>query len=207
MATLILGLRGMGISDRRLLKAIETIPRAFFVDETYRERAYDDRSIPVACGQTISPPSVVAAVVSALEVGDRHSVLEIGTGSGYQAAILSRLARRVTTIERYRTLVKAAEERWLRLRISNVTAIVADGTLGWPRQAPFDRIAVNVAFGGAPTKLIGQLSETGILVAPIGPAGGPQRLTLFQRSGDRVETRDLGPARFQPPETGIAHNL
>ncbi|MGQ7791472.1 protein-L-isoaspartate(D-aspartate) O-methyltransferase [Faunimonas sp. B44] len=207
MASLILSLRGLGVSDRRLLKAIETIPRGLFVPDGFRARAYDDCALPIACGQSISAPSVIGTIVAALELGDRHSVLEIGTGSGYQAAILSRLARRVTTIERYRTLARAAEARWAALRISNITGIVADGAPGWPRQAPFDRIVVNAAAAGAPSRLIAQLSETGILVAPVGPQGGPQRLTLFQRRGDRVDTRDLGAARFPPIEAGIAPGL
>ncbi|HEX2258000.1 MAG TPA: protein-L-isoaspartate(D-aspartate) O-methyltransferase [Afifellaceae bacterium] len=206
-AALILGLRTMGIADRRVLNAMETVPREPFVPEEWCDQAYEDRALPIACGQTISAPSVVAQMSAALEVGDRHTVLEIGTGTGYQAAILARLARRVTTIDRYRTLVKAAEARWQALGLTNITAIVADGTQGWPRQAPFDRILVTAASEKAPSRLVAQLVDGGILVAPVGPVDGVQRLTAFRKEGTRVETRDLGGVRFVPLMEGVAQNL
>jgi protein-L-isoaspartate(D-aspartate) O-methyltransferase len=206
-AALILALRTLGIADRRVLNAMETVPREVFVPEEWREQAYEDRALPIACGQTISAPSVVAQMTAALAVGDRHTVLEIGTGSGYQTAILARLARRVTTIDRYRTLVKAAEARWQALGITNITAIVADGREGWPRQAPFDRILVTAAAEKAPARLVAQLVDGGILVAPVGPADGVQRLTAFRKDGTRVDTRDLGGVRFVPLMEGVAQNM
>ena len=207
LAALVLKLRGLGIADRVVLNAMERVPRSLFVPAEWRDQAYEDRALPIECGQTISAPSVVALMTAALEVSGRHSVLEIGTGSGYQTAVLSRLARRVTTMDRYRTLVRAAEARWQALGIRNISAVVGDGTLGWKRQAPFDRIIVTAAPEAAPAGLVAQLTDTGILVAPIGPAGKEQRLTLFQRIGQNVDTRDLGAVRFVPIIPGVALSL
>ena len=206
-ASIVLRLRGLGISDRAVLNAIETVPRTLFVPKAWRHRAYADRPLPIDCGQTISAPSLVGRMTVALDVSDRHSVLEIGTGSGYHSAVLARLARRVTTIDRFRTLVRSAERRWLALGIRNISAVVADGALGWKRQAPFDRILLTAAVPVPPAKLITQLSESGILIAPVGAEGGTQRLTLFQRIGQKVDTRDLGSARFLPIIPGVAQNL
>lgn len=206
-AAIVLKLRGIGIADLSVLRAIESVPRSLFVPHAWRHRAYADHPLPIDCGQMISAPTVVGAMVAALEVSDRHSVLEIGTGSGYQSAVLSRLARRVTTIERFRTLARAAERRWAILNIRNVSGIVGDGTLGWSRQAPFDRVLVNAACAAPPGRLIAQLTDSGILVAPVGTADGPQRLTLFQRIGQSVDTRDLGPARFLSIVPGVALSL
>ncbi len=206
-ASIVLKLRGLGISDRAVVKAIETVPRPLFVPEALRHHAYSDHALPIDCGQMISAPSVVALMTAALDVSDRHAVLEIGTGSGYQAVILARLARRVTTIERFRTLSKAAEARFQALGIRNISAIVGDGLLGWPRQAPFDRILVSAALPEPPVKLITQLTDSGILIAPIGAGEGPQRLTLFQRIGPSVDTRDLGMVRFLPVVPGPARTL
>ena len=205
-ASMILRLRRAGIADRDLLNAIEAVPRRLFVPADLHRHAYSDLALPIECGQTISPPSVVGIMLAALDVNDRHSVLEIGTGSGYQAAILSRMARRVTTIERFRTLVRLAEARWQALGIRNVSAVLADGTLGWTRQAPFDRIILTVALAESPAKLIGQLTENGVLIAPLGHEGA-QRLIMFQRVGAEVKSRDVGPARFLPATPGIAQSL
>ncbi|WP_245615555.1 protein-L-isoaspartate(D-aspartate) O-methyltransferase [Afifella pfennigii] len=207
LASLILRLRELGISNRRVLAAIETVPREVFVPEEYRDEAYLDRALPIACGQTISAPSVVAMMTAALEPEERHHALEIGTGSGYQAAILAKLCRRVTTLERYRTLLEGAETRWAALGITNIAGIVADGSKGWPAGAPFDRILVTAAAAVAPAKLVAQLVDGGILVAPVGPADGVQRLTLFRKEGTKVETRDLGAVRFVPLLEGVARNL
>ena len=206
-AAIILRLRGLGISNHAVLKAIETVPRALFVPKEFRWHAYSDHALPIDCGQTIPAPSVVGKMTVALDVGDRHSVLEIGTGSGYHAAVLARLARRVTTIERFRTLVKHAERHWIALGLRNISAVIADGTLGWKRQAPFDRILVSAAVAAPPTRLLAQLGDNGVLVAPIGPEGGPQQLTLFQRSGNSFDTRILGPVRFLPAVPGVALSL
>lgn len=206
-ASIVLKLRGIGISDRAVLKAIETVPRTLFVPAEWQHHAYSDHALPIACGQMISAPSLVARIVAALDVSDRHAVLEIGTGSGYQAAILSRLARRVTTIERFRTLSKAAEERFRALGLRNISAIVGDGMRGWKRQAPFDRILVSAACPTPPGALIAQLTENGVLIAPIGAGEATQRLTLFQRIGQAVDTRDLGATRFSPVMQGAARTL
>ena len=148
------------------------------------------------------------ALTSALDLCDRHAVPQrIGTGTGYQTAVLARLARRVTTIERFRTLSKTAEARFQALGIRNVSTIVGDGLLGWRRQAPFDRILVGAACANPPVKLITQLSDSGILIAPIGAGEGVQRLTLFQRIGPEVDTRDLGAVRFSPIVAGPTRSL
>ena len=207
VASMMLRLRSSGVSDRRVLNAIESIPRDLFVPDEFREMAYEDRALPIECGQTISAPSVVATMTAALQLGDRHKVLEVGTGSGYQAAILARLARRVTTLERYKTLIQLAESRWARLGIGNISAIQSDGTLGWKQQAPFDRILITAACPEAPSKLVAQLAEEGILIAPIGSSEAVQRLTFFQKFGTRVDTRDLGGVRFVPLVAGVAQNL
>ncbi len=206
-AALVLKLRGLGVADRDVLRAIETVPRSLFVPEEYSARAYADHIIPIACGQTLSAPSVVGMMTAALDLSDRHAVLEVGTGSGYHTAVLAQLARRVTTIERFRTLTRAAEKRFQMLGIRNISTLVGDGLVGWRTQAPFDRILVGAACPEPPGKLIVQLTESGILVAPIGAERGPQRLTLFQRIGHQIDTRDLGPARFSAIVPGPAQNL
>ena len=203
-ARLLLKLRALGITDWAVMRAMETVPRADFVAPEWRTHAYEDKPLPIACGQTITAPSLVGKITQALDLSDRHSVLEVGTGSGYHAAVMSRIARRVTSLDRFRTLVQAAERRWQALGIRNVTGVVADGRLGWPRQAPFDRIVVTAAAAQAPVKLVSQLTDSGVLIVPIGPADGVQRLTLFQRIGQNVDTSDLGPVRFAGLESDIA---
>ena len=207
VASLLLKLRSFGISDRRVLNAIESVPRELFVPDDLAEYAYEDRALPIECGQTISAPSIVATMTAELDVNDRHKVLEIGTGSGYQTTILAQLARRITTLERYKLLLQGAERRWKALGLSNISAIQADGSLGWKRQAPFDRILVTAACAEAPSKLVAQLNDGGILIAPIGRTDGVQRLTLFQKFGIRVERRDLAGVRFVPLVSGVAHNM
>jgi len=206
-ASLILRLRALGVSDRRVLNAMETVPREKFVPPEFADHAYDDRALPISCGQTISAPSVVALMTAQLDVRDRHKVLEIGTGSGYQTAILAKLARRVTTIDRYHSLVREAEARWQALGLRNISAMTGDGMAGWSRQAPFDRILVTAAAEKAPSNLVAQLVDGGILIAPLGPADDVQRLTLFEKDGEQVETRDLGAVRFVPLVAGVAQNL
>src|SRR5215471_5148415 len=159
-----------GIRDTRVLSAIEAVPREFFVDAPFEHTAYDNTALPIACGQTISQPYVVAYMTEVLEVGDAMRVLEIGTGSGYQAAVLSVLCRRVYTVERHRPLLEEAERRFRALRIENVVTRLGDGHGGWPEQAPFDRILMTAAAPSVPTALLDQLAPGGILIAPIGPA-------------------------------------
>lgn len=161
-------LRQAGVTDTRVLAAMEQIDRARFVRGIFAERAYDDTPLPIACGQTISQPAIVGLMTQALEVGPRDKVLEIGTGSGYQAAILSRLARRVYTLDRHRALIRDARAVFHDLDLHNITALAADGTRGLPEQAPFDRIIVTAAAEDPPALLLAQLREGGIMVLPVG---------------------------------------
>ncbi len=206
-AFLVLKLRGMGIADVAVLRAMETVPRSLFVRPEFHRHAYSDHALPIDCGQTIAAPSVVGAMTASLDLADRHAVLEIGTGSGYHTAILAQLSRRVTTIERFRTLSRAAETRFQALGIRNISTLVGDGLQGWRPQAPFDRILVGAACPEPPVRLITQLTDSGILIAPIGEERTPQRLTLFQRIGHNVDTRDLGPCRFSAIVPAPTQNL
>jgi protein-L-isoaspartate(D-aspartate) O-methyltransferase len=203
-ADFVAALRQRGIRDERVLAAMAAVPREIFVEAPHVARAYADQALPIACGQTISQPYVVAAMTEALAVGDRDKVLEIGTGSGYQTAVLARLARRVYTIDRYRTLVAAAAARFGALGIPNITMMTADGMLGWPAQAPFDRIIVTAAGPELPPALVEQLKEGGILVAPIGPHGGEQRLCRFEKRDGELSRTDLFGVRFVPLVAGKA---
>ena len=195
---LVIGLRRAGIGDTRVLGAIERIPRELFSPDGFREQAYEDTALPIGCHQTISAPTTVARMTQALELTDRMKVLEVGTGSGYQAAILSRLCRRLYTIERYRELLAAAEERFAALRITNITAKAGDGTYGWPEQAPFERIIVTAAATDVPPLLAEQLAVGGIMVVPIDDGAGGQRLLRVRRGPEQLDTEDLGPMRFVP---------
>jgi protein-L-isoaspartate(D-aspartate) O-methyltransferase len=198
-------LRQRGIRDVRVLRALETVPRERFVEEAQERLAFADQALPIACGQTISQPYVVAAMTEALEIGPHHRVLEVGTGSGYQAAILGRLAWEVFTIERYRTLAERARERIAALGLSNVTVIVGDGTKGDPEHAPFDRIIVTAATPEVPAALFDQLAPDGILIAPVGPTGGVQYLTrLAKRADGSLEEEGLMAVRFVPLIPGQA---
>ncbi|MGI9412048.1 MAG: protein-L-isoaspartate(D-aspartate) O-methyltransferase [Hyphomicrobiales bacterium] len=204
---LIMSLRNQGIRDTHVLRAMETIPRGAFVAEPFQGQAYADQSLPIECGQTISQPYVVALMTQKLNVTDRCKVLEIGTGSGYQAAILSKLCRRVYTMERYRTLSREAERRFAALRLGNITAMVGDGAKGWPQQAPFDRIIVTAASTSVPPALVGQLKDGGIMVMPLEREGGEQELIRLTRHPDGLDQENLLPVRFVPLVQGIAKEL
>ena len=203
----VLGLRRRGIRDPRVLRALELVPREQFVEPDQRELAYADRALPISCGQTISQPYVVASMTEALSVEPQHKVLEIGTGSGYQAAILAHLAESVVSIERYRTLADTARERLAALGLSNVTVIAGDGANGAPEHAPFDRIIVTAAAPEVPPALFQQLADGGVLVAPIGAARGVQSLIRFEKHGDKIEQRDFMAVRFVPLVPGRAAAL
>lgn len=194
---LIMDLRRAGISDTAVLGAIERVPRDVFVPETFKDRAYEDTALPIACGQTISQPYVVAFMSSALQVTKRQRVLEIGTGSGYQAAVLSHLCRRVYTIERQRDLLIAAEKKFEQLKLTNITARFGDGFKGWPEAAPFDRIIVTAAARSVPENLLDQLTDDGIMIVPVGPAGN-QSITRLTKVDGEVESEVLLPVRFVP---------
>lgn len=200
---LVLDLRAQGITDTRVLSAMERVPRELFVPETFRDRAGEDVALPIGRQQTVSQPSVVARMSQALEVGDRHKVLEIGTGSGYQAAVLCHLCRRLYTIERHPSLLREAEARLGELGLTNFTARSGDGTGGWPEQAPFDRVIVTAAGEDILDALLAQVAVGGILVAPVGIGERDQRLVRVRRTEDGAETEDLGAARFVPLVAGV----
>ena len=204
MARLILSLRTQGVSDPKVVKAIEATPRELFTPELFRERAFEDSALPIACGQTISQPFIVGLMTQALKIEKRSRVLEIGTGSGYQTAVLSKLARLVYTVERYRTLLREAEARFKALGLTNVITRFGDGGEGWPEQAPFDRIMVTAAPPGEPTALLQQLKPSGILVAPVGrgPVQTLRRYTGDGKGGFAVD--DLIEVRFVPLLEGVA---
>ena len=195
---LLMELRRAGITDTNVLSAIEKVPREAFVPEALQDRAYDDTALPIARGQTISQPYVVAYMTAALEVTNRMRVLEIGTGSGYQAAVLSHLARRVFTVERQRDLLVGAEEIFAELRLSNITSRYGDGFKGWPEAAPFDRIIVTAAAREIPQTLVDQLSDDGgVLIVPVGPSGRQSVLKVTKHDHE-IETESLLPVRFVP---------
>jgi len=199
---LIMELRRSGVTDTRVLSAIERIPREIFVPEPFKDQAYENTALPIKLGQTISQPLVVAAMSQALEVGERMKVLEIGTGSGYQAAVLAKLCRRLYTIERHGPLLAGAEEMFRQLRLHNITAIVADGSRGWPEQAPFDRIMVTAAAESIPDKLVEQLAEGGVMVLPLGAQGGEQDLLRVTKVNGHIKQETLFPVRFVPLVAG-----
>lgn len=188
-----------GIRDERVLAAILRIPRDFFVPPTFREHAFENTALPIGQGQTISQPQVVGIMTEVLRLTDRHKVLEIGTGSGYQTAILALLCRRVYTIERHKSLLKEAEERLTQLGIANVVAKHGDGGIGWADQAPFDRIIVTAAAQQeVPRPLLEQLAVGGMMVVPVARNPIDQRLLLVSRTETEVEVQDLGAVRFVP---------
>jgi protein-L-isoaspartate(D-aspartate) O-methyltransferase len=203
---LVMALRGGGVTDARVLAAIERTPRDLFVPERFSDQAFDDRALPIDCGQTISQPLIVALMTQALKLDDRCKVLEIGTGSGYQAAVLSRLARRVYSVERYRTLSREAEARFAQMRLTNIVTRVGDGTVGWPEQAPFDRIILTASAPVRPDAILAQLKDGGIAIAPV-DRGPKQVLVRYQREGDELLSSDIMDVRFVPMVKGEAKSL
>jgi protein-L-isoaspartate(D-aspartate) O-methyltransferase len=198
-AQLIAVLREQGVTDEKVLAALERIPRELFVPLTFQDHAWDNTALPIGHGQTVSQPQIVAMMTAALELNHRSKVLEIGTGSGYQTAVLARLARRVYSIERHPELLADAEARLKQLRVTNVETLAGDGTLGWPDQAPFDRIIVTAAADEAvPPALLDQLGPRGIMVVPVAHSAIDQRLLRLVRAKDGIETTDLGGVRFVP---------
>jgi protein-L-isoaspartate(D-aspartate) O-methyltransferase len=203
-ASLVAELRRTGITDERLLDAMERVPRPLFVPATFADHAWDNVALPIGHGQTISQPLVVAAMTQVLEVGERHKVLEIGTGSGYQTAILARLCRRVFTIERHRDLLVQAEQRFKALRLGNVTARYGDGTKGWQEPAPFDRILITAAAAELPAALVDLLAPGGVLVAPLGEEWRDQMLVRLRHNQDGTILREqLASVRFVPLVPGL----
>jgi protein-L-isoaspartate(D-aspartate) O-methyltransferase len=207
VADFLLRLRQKGVHDRRVLAAMEAVPRRLFVPHEARDTAYLERALPIECGQTISAPELVAMMTQALDCQPDHRVLEIGSGSGYQAAILSHVAKHVYTIDRFRTLVDLAELRFSTLRITNITALVGDGTLGWPANASFERIIITAAADKVPPLLFEQLKLDGILVAPVGPPEGVQTLTRFHKTKTGISETPIAEVRFVPLIPGKAARL
>jgi protein-L-isoaspartate(D-aspartate) O-methyltransferase len=203
-----LALRRHGIGDKAVLRAMDEVPREHFVPSAFAESAYADRALPIACGQTISQPYVVAYMTEQLDIAPAHRVLEIGTGSGYQAAVLSRVAREVVSIERYRTLADAARDRLKTLGCDNVTVLAGDGLEGAPDRAPFDRIMVTAAAETIPQALVAQLAEGGKMILPLGPHGGPQSIVRLTKAPSGAITREeLIAVRFVPLLPGQAREL
>jgi protein-L-isoaspartate(D-aspartate) O-methyltransferase len=200
---LIAALRQQGIADERVLEAIAGVPREAFVEAAFSDQAYADQALPMSCGQTISQPYVVALMTEKLGVRPGDRVLEIGTGSGYQTAVLSHLCKRVYTIERFRTLAANAGERFRALGIANVSQQVADGTAGWPTLAPFDRIIVTAAASEPPGALLGQLGRGGIMVVPLEERAGKQDLYRITHTPFGFEREHLAPVRFVPLVEGL----
>lgn len=196
---LLMKLRNCGIHDRAVLGAMESIPRELFVEDVFREHAYDDTALPIALGQTISQPTIVAKMTMALDLHPKMRVLEIGTGSGYQASVLAKLARRVYTIERHRDLLAIAEQRFLQLRLTNIVTKRGDGSKGWKEAANFDRIIVTAAANDIPSVLVDQLSNEGVMVIPIGKNISEQHLLKITKNNDGKTTEQhLMNVRFVP---------
>jgi protein-L-isoaspartate(D-aspartate) O-methyltransferase len=202
-----LTLRRRGITDAAVLRAMDEVPREYFVPAEQAEAAYADHALPIACGQTISQPYVVAYMTERLDLAAYHRVLEIGTGSGYQAAILSRIVREVVTIERYRTLAAAARVRLQTLGFDNVEVIAGDGLKGAPDRAPFDRIIVTAAAEDVPQELVNQLANHGVMVLPLGPHAGTQTLVKLTKADGEITREELIDVRFVPLLAGAAREL
>jgi protein-L-isoaspartate(D-aspartate) O-methyltransferase len=201
-ARLVMELRREGITDRAVLSAVEQVPREAFVPDVFADRAYENSALPVGEGQTISQPYIVALMTQALNVGKRDKVLEVGTGTGYQTAVLARLCRRVYSIERVRSLGLAAKQKLEELGVRNVTTKIGDGYKGWPEQAPFDRILVTAAAPEVPFALVEQLKTGGIMVIPIGGEGAVQDLLRIRRTETGTDSKSLGLVRFVPMQPG-----
>jgi len=196
-------LRSKGVTEARVLNAMEEVDRGPFIRGLFAQRAYEDMPLPIACGQTISQPSVVGLMTQALQVSPRDTVLEVGTGSGYQAAILSKLARRVYTVDRHARLVREARQIFDNLQLSNITSLVGDGSYGLPDQAPFDRILVTAAAEDPPGPLLAQLKVGGIMVVPVGQSDTVQTLIRVRKTDDGLEYDELRPVRFVPLLEGL----
>jgi protein-L-isoaspartate(D-aspartate) O-methyltransferase len=202
-AALVMALRGQGITDQRVLEALETTPRDAFVEKPFESSAFENTALPIPCGQTISQPYVVALISQALEVTPKHRVLEVGTGSGYQAAVLARLAGWVYTVERHRPLLQGAIARFKTLKLHNVVVRYGDGLKGWPEQAPFDRIVLSAAVDEVPQMLLDQLKPGGILIAPVAAERFSQHLVKIIRTEAGLSKEALIPVVFVPMVPGL----
>lgn len=203
----LLTLRRRGIADQAVLRAMDEVPRERFVEPTFADSAYADQALPIACGQTISQPYVVAYMTEQLKMESRHRVLEVGTGSGYQAAVLSHLAREVVSVERYRTLAEEARARLKAIGYENVDIVVGDGFAGVPDRAPYDRIIVTAAAETIPEALLDQLADGGIMILPLGSHDGSQHIIKLTKSVTGIRRENLIPVRFVPMLPGKAQEL
>ena len=201
---LVMELRRQGVTNSAVLVAMERTPREMFVPPALRQSAYENTALPIGCGQTISQPYIVGFMTQELRLDKRMIVLEIGTGSGYQAAVLARLARRVYTIERQRPLLRAAQACFDALGLYNITTRVGDGYKGWPEQAPFKRILATAAALTPPPALLEQLAVGGFMLIPIGPTLEAQEIVRITRTASGYESEALLPVRFVPMVSGIA---
>ena len=199
-------LRSKGVMDARVLTAMEKVDRGAFVTGHFADKAYEDMPLPIACGQTISQPSVVGLMTQALNVQPRDKVLEVGTGSGYQAAVLSHLARRVYTIDRHAALTRPAQKLFETLSLTNITVLSGDGSHGLPEQAPFDRIIVTAAAEDPPGPLLAQLRMGGIMVVPVGQSDAVQSLIKVSRTEQGFDYEELLPVRFVPLLEGLGQD-
>lgn len=206
-AAFLLRMRGRGVGDQALFSAIEATPRSAFVPGQWRDAIWLDRMLPIACGEAIEGIDLQARVIAALALEPNHRVLEVGTGSGFTAAVMGRLSGRVLTLDRYRTLCGEAERRISALGLSNVIARQADGFDGAPVDGPFDRIVAWAAFEGMPRSFVDQLASGGVMVAPVGPPDGVQKLARLTKLGSRFEREDIGEVRLQPLARGVAAAL
>lgn len=195
---LIMDLRRAGVRDLKVLQVMERLPREAFAPDGFRDQAYEDTALPIRCHQTMTAPIAVGLMTQALRLGDRMRVMEVGTGTGYHTAVLSRLCRRVYTLERHRELLLEAERRFVSLALNNITTRAADGTLGWREQAPFERIIVTAAAKDVPPLLAEQLAVDGLMIVPVDQGPGEQRLLRVLRTASGLETEDLGEMRFVP---------
>ncbi|MGX8013556.1 protein-L-isoaspartate(D-aspartate) O-methyltransferase [Mesorhizobium sp. ORM8.1] len=203
-AAFLLRLRGRGTAPKALIAAFEATPRRGFLSAQFHQIAWSDGMLPIECGEAIEGADLQAAVIAALHIEPGNRVLEVGTGSGYTAAVMSRLAARVITVDRYKTLIEQAKQRFEALAIGNVIARQADGSNGLANEGPFDRIVVWAAFDSLPRFLLDQLSSGGIVIAPIGPEEGEQVLAKLTKVGSRFEREDIGMVRLQPILPSIA---
>lgn len=206
-AAFLLRMRAAGLDRRDLIAAVEATPRATFVPGQWRSDAWSDRSVPIECGETIEGVDLQMQVLAALDIQPGCRVLEVGTGSGFTAAVMARLAGRVLSIDRFRTLVEAATQRNETLQLSNVLVRQLDGSQGVPADGPFDRIVVWAAYDALPRGFVDQLSSGGVMIAAIGPADGVQLLEKLTKVGSRFERENVANVRFQPIARGVAAAL